>query len=167
MPLPDLGGFDPVLFLTFLVACGAAAATGAMFKPGAWYEGLTKPWWTPPGFVFPLVWTTLYLLMAYTAMRVAQQPGSGQALALWAAQIAFNTLWTPVFFGLHRMRAALVVMTGLWTSVALTTLAFWQVDPLAGALFAPYLLWVTIAAALNASVLRLNPAIASRADAAL
>ena len=160
-----LQGFDPILFFTFLAACGAAAATGAMFQPGEWYRSLQKPVWTPPGFVFPLVWTTLYLLMAFTAMRVAQLPGSGQALAFWGAQIAFNTLWTPVFFGLHRMKAALVVMAGLWTSVALTTWAFWALDPLAGALFAPYLLWVTIAAALNASVLRLNPT-ASRAAVA-
>ena len=104
--------------------------------------------------------------MALAAMRVAQLPGSGQALALWAAQIAFNTLWTPIFFGLHRMRAALVVMAGLWLSVAATTWAFWQVDTLAGLLFLPYLLWVSIAAALNASVMRRNPAIASGAGAA-
>lgn len=150
-------GFDPVLFLTFLAACGAAAATGALFQPGAWYEGLRKPVWTPPRLAFPLVWTTLYILMAWAAMRVALRPDSGQALALWGAQIAFNTLWTPVFFGLHRMRAALVVMAGLWLSVAATTWAFWQIDAVAGAMFAPYLLWVSIAAALNASVLRLNP----------
>lgn len=164
---PDaVAGFDPLLFLTFLSACGAAAATGAMFNPGAWYDSLKKPRWTPPGFVFPLVWTTLYLAMAWAAMRVAQLPGSGQALAFWAAQIAFNTLWTPIFFGLHRMRAAMVAMAGLWLTVAATTWAFWQLDTLAGLLFVPYLLWVSIAAALNLSVIRLNPAIASRAGAA-
>lgn len=150
-------GFDIWLFATFLVACGAAATTGAMFEPGAWYRRLDKPRWTPPGWAFPLAWTTLYLCMAFAAMRVAQLPDSGQALAFWGAQIAFNTLWTPIFFGLRRMRAALVVMAGLWLTVAATCLAFWQLDTLAGALFAPYLMWVTIAGALNLSVLRRNP----------
>lgn len=150
-------GFDLALFSTFLLACGAAAATGAMFEPDGWYRSLDKPRWTPPRWVFPLVWTILYLAMAVAAMRIAQVPGSGQALAFWAAQIAFNTLWTPIFFGLHRIRAALVVMAGLWLTVAATLAAFWRLDPLAGALFVPYLAWVTIAGALNLAVLRRNP----------
>lgn len=149
---------DWPLFLTFLAACGAAATTGAMFKPGDWYDGLKKPGWTPRDWMFPVVWTTLYLLMAYAAMRVAGAEGGAQALAFWALQIAFNTLWTPVFFGLHRMRAAMVVMVFLWLSVAATTWSFLGVDLLAGALLLPYLLWVTIAGALNFSVMRLNPA---------
>ncbi len=148
---------DAWLFFTFLAACGAAAATGAMFKPGAWYDGLDKPSWTPPGVAFPIVWTTLYLLMAFAAMRVALLPGSGQALAFWAAQIAFNTLWTPVFFGLRRMRAALVVLVGLWVFVALTCVSFWILDPVAGVLMVPYLLWVSLAGALNVSLWRRNP----------
>lgn len=153
----DGPGFDIWLFATFLVAAGAAATTGAMFEPGDWYRRLNKPRWTPPGWAFPLVWTILYLSMAFAAMRVAQLPGNGQALAFWAAQIAFNTLWTPIFFGLHRMRAGMVVMTGLWLSVAATLVSFWMLDPLAGLLFVPYLVWVTAAGALNLSVLRRNP----------
>lgn len=145
------------LFLTFLAACGGAAATGAMFQPGPWYDALQKPSWTPPNWLFPVAWTTLYLLMSLSAMRVAQLPDAGQALAFWAMQIAFNTLWTPVFFGLRRMRAALVVMAFLWLSVAATTFASWQMDWLAGLMFTPYLLWVSVAGALNFSVWRLNP----------
>ncbi|WP_416914843.1 MAG: TspO/MBR family protein [Roseicyclus sp.] len=58
-------------------------------------------------------------------------------------QIAFNTLWTPVFFGLRRIRAGFVVMLGLWIAVAGTMVTFWQLDWIAGALFVPYLVWVT------------------------
>lgn len=145
------------LFLTFLAACGAASATGAMFEPGEWYRSLSKPVWTPPGWVFPVVWSVLYICMAISAARVATLPDSGQAMAFWALQIAFNTLWTPVFFGLHRMRAAMVVMVGLWLSVAATMVTFFGLDPVAGWLFAPYLAWVTIAAALNFSVMIKNP----------
>ena len=144
------------VFLTFLAATGAAATTGAMFKPGAWYMGLRKPFWFPPNWVFPVAWTTLYLVMSYAAMRVAGLSGNGQALAFWAVQIALNTLWTPIFFGLHRMRAAMVVMVLLWLSVAATTYQFFQVDYVAGLLFVPYLIWVCIAFALNASSILLN-----------
>ena len=145
------------LFFTYFAACCAAGATGALIKPGGWYESLSKPRWTPPDWVFPAAWSTLYVLMSLAGMRVAQAEGGGLATALWSVQIALNTLWTPVYFGLHRIRAAMVVMVCLWLSVAACTVVFYRVDPVAGVLFAPYLLWVTIAAALNLSTLRLNP----------
>ena len=140
------------LFLTYLAACGAAAATGAMFQPGAWYRGLSKPRWTPPDWLFPVAWTVLYLSMSAAAARVAMLPDTGQALALWSVQIALNTLWTPVFFGLRRIGAGLVVIGLLWLAVAATMVAFWQYDRIAGALFVPYLVWVTVAGMLNRSV---------------
>ena len=148
---------DWSLFFTYLAACGAAAATGGLIQPGPWYDSLKKPSWTPPNWVFPVVWTTLYLFMAYAAMRVAGTPGSAQPLAFWALQIALNTLWTPIFFGVRRIKAAMVVMLCLWSAVAATTIAFFGADTVAGLLFLPYLLWVSIAGALNLSVMRLNP----------
>lgn len=149
---------DLPLFATYFIACGAAATTGAMFNPGDWYDSLSKPNWTPPNWVFPVTWTVLYIFMAASAARVAVLPNTGQALALWSVQIAFNTLWTPVFFGLRRLRAAMIVMVGLWLSVAGTMIVFFMHDIWAGLMFAPYLLWVTIAGALNLSVLQRNPA---------
>jgi translocator protein len=148
---------DIYLFGIYLLACGAAAATGAMFSPGEWYRGLAKPSWTPPDWVFPVAWTTLYLLMSAAAARVSGVEGAAYGLALWSVQIAFNTLWTPVFFGLRRMRAAMVVMVGLWLSVAATTVVFFSLDWIAGAMFLPYLAWVTVAGALNFWVMRHNP----------
>ncbi len=144
------------LFLTFLAACGGAAATGAMFQPGPWYDALSKPDWTPPNWVFPVTWTVLYVLMAWSATRIAGVAGNGQAMAFWALQIAFNTLWTPVFFGLRRMGAGMVIILCLWMAVGLTMVAFWRLDWVAGLMFAPYLLWVSIASALNFSVWRRN-----------
>ena len=148
---------DWPLFFTFLAACGAAAATGAMFQPGQWYDDLNKPRWTPPGWVFPVTWTVLYICMATAGMRIALLPGNGQALAFWSLQIALNTLWTPVFFGLHRVRAGMLVIILLWLAVAACVYQFWLIDGVAALLFLPYLLWVTIASALNLEVWRLNP----------
>ncbi|MDD9922549.1 MAG: tryptophan-rich sensory protein [Boseongicola sp.] len=144
------------LFAIFFAACCAAAATGAMFDPGEWYENLEKPSWTPPKWLFPVAWTILYIAMAVAAARIAVLEGSGYALAFFALQIALNTLWTPVFFGLHRMGAGMVIILCLWAAVAATMVAFFQLDLIAGLLFVPYLVWVTVASALNYSVMRLN-----------
>lgn len=156
---------DYALFFTYLAACGAAAATGAMFQPGDWYRGLKKPRWTPKDWMFPLAWFVLYLCMSWAAMRIARMAGgdprTGQALALWSVQIALNTLWTPVFFGLRRIGAGLVIIGLLWLAVAATMVTFWQIDAVAGWLFVPYLAWVTVAAALNRSVYWRNSTSAS------
>ncbi|WP_425040145.1 tryptophan-rich sensory protein TspO [Primorskyibacter sp. S187A] len=148
-----------LFFAIFLVACCGAGLTGGLFPPGPWYRALAKPSWTPPDWVFPVTWTTLYVCMSLAGARVAMQPSPEAmlALALWAGQVAFNGLWTPVFFGLQRIKAGLFVLIALWVLVAATLWALWRVDMVAGLLFAPYLLWVTIAGALNISVWRLNP----------
>lgn len=147
---------DWLLFAIFLAACMAAGTTGALFEPGAWYRSLTKPRWTPPNWLFPVAWFLLYILMSLAGMRIALMEGNALGMALWSLQIALNTLWTPIFFGLKRMGAALVVIAGLWLSVAAATLVFWQMDLVAGLLFLPYLAWVTVAGALNLSVWWLN-----------
>jgi len=146
-----------LLFIVYFLACVPAAATGALFAPGDWYAALKKPNWVPPNWLFPVVWTILYIAMAYAAARVSAQEAGSLGLAFWAVQITLNALWTPMFFGLQRMRDALVVILGLWIAVACTMLAFFQVDTVAGLLMLPYLVWVSIAGALNYSVWRLNP----------
>ncbi|MEM9425270.1 MAG: TspO/MBR family protein [Pseudomonadota bacterium] len=147
-----------VLFGVFLCACAAAGTTGGLFQPGEWYRSLNKPTWTPPDWLFPVAWSLLYLCIAGAAARVANAEGSGLALALWSLQIALNTLWTPVFFGLKKIKAGFGVLIALWLSVAACMVALWAVDWISGLLFVPYLAWVTVAGALNLSVLRLNPA---------
>ena len=147
-----------LFFPVFLAACGAAGATGALFSPGAWYRGLDKPAWTPPDRAFPVAWTLIYVAIAAAAARVAALPGSQWALALWALQIALNTLWTPVFFGLHRIRLGLVVLGALIVAVIVALPVFWRLDAVAGALLLPYLGWLGLAFALNLAILRRNPA---------
>ena len=146
-----------LLFGIFLLACFAAGSTGGLFPPGPWYRNLTKPSWTPPDWVFPVTWTTLYLFMSAAGARAALSPDNAIAMAMWSLQIALNGLWTPVFFGLKRIKLGMFVLIALWLSVAATIWALWQVDMIAGLLFVPYLIWVTIAGALNLSVWRLNP----------
>lgn len=150
---------DLFLFAIFLIATFAAGATGAMFPTGAWYKSLTKPTWTPPNWVFPVAWTSIYVLISFAGARVAVLDGNAYAMAFWAAQIAFNTLWTPLFFGLRQLRGSLPVMAGLWITVLGATISCYQLDFWAGLAFTPYLVWVTVAAALNVEMARLNPGV--------
>ena len=146
-----------LLFALLLGTCFGAGATGGLFPPGAWYQSLEKPSWTPPNWVFPVMWTTIYLLISFAAARVAVIEGSHFAMAFWAAQIAFNTLWTPMFFGLRRLKGALGVMALLWLSVLGCFITHMSLDLWAGLAMLPYLIWVSVAAMLNYSVANLNP----------
>ncbi|MCF5826785.1 tryptophan-rich sensory protein TspO [Pseudomonas syringae] len=140
----------------FLLACCAAGATGIIFKPGAWYKSLQKPGFTPPDWAFPVAWTTIYLLLAWAGYRLTLLPGSETVLALWAAQIALNTLWTPVFFGANRIVTAMIILVVLWIVVAVMVVMAMQMDVVTGLILFPYLAWLSVAAALNFSILRHN-----------
>ena len=142
----------------FLAACFGAASTGVFYKPGPWYRALSKPGWTPPDWLFPIAWTVLYVAMAIAVWRVAFTGTdlSKLAVALWCWQIVMNATWSPAFFGLHRLGAAFVILVFLWTAVALTIAVFLVVDPPAGYLMLPYLVWVSYAGALNFALWRMN-----------
>jgi tryptophan-rich sensory protein len=97
-----------------------------------------------------------------SADRIRWRPGSrsgGQQICdgILGIQIVLNTLWTPVFFGLRHLRASIAIMACLWCAVLGATITHWQLDTWAGLAFIPYLVWVSVAAALNLSMVRLNP----------
>jgi translocator protein len=153
---------DALVLVGLLAAVFVAGALGAVVTipqiPG-WYRAIAKPDWTPPDQVFGPAWTTLYVLMAIAAFLVWRRPdGPGQrrALVLWWAQLAANALWSPLFFGLHRLGLALADIALLWLLVLATIVAFRPVRGLAAGLLVPYLLWVSFAAALNTAVWQLN-----------
>lgn len=148
---------DYMLFALFLAATFAAGSTGALFPTGPWYKGLNKPTWVPPNWMFPVAWTSIYLLIAFAGARVAVIDGNAYAMAFWAIQIAFNALWTPVFFGLRRLKGSLPIIGALWLAVLGCTITHFQLDFWAGLAFVPYLVWVTIATALSIAMIRLNP----------
>jgi len=150
---------DIYLFAIFLFACVGAGATGAVFSPGPWYAALNKPWFTPPDWAFPVAWTSIYLLISFAGARIAVLDDNAYALAFWAMQAAFSTLWSPLFFGLRRLRDSLFAMAPLWLAVLGATIANFQIDFWAGAAFVPYLIWVSVAAAINIGMWRLNPGV--------
>ena len=134
-----------------------AAASGAVFKPGPWYEELRKPSWTPANWAFPVVWTLLYIMIAYAGWSVWSKVGWSLPIVFWALQIVLNAAWSWLFFGLRRMDLALVDVGLLWLAIAGFIVTAWPVSPLAALLFVPYLAWVTTAGLLNRAVQQLNP----------
>jgi benzodiazapine receptor len=137
----------------------AFAGVRATQRGKPWYRLLRKSSLNPPDAAFGPVWTALYALNAVSAARVYRTtPSSSRSrtLALWGVQQALNAAWSPLFFGRRRPRAALVDIGLLWTSIGAYLYEARKVDRTAAALVAPYLVWVSFAAFLNAEVVRRN-----------
>lgn len=146
----------------WLLLCFAVAALGAVASLDArdFYAELVQPAWAPPGWVFGPVWTALFALMALAAWLVWREGGFARqrtALVLFLLQLAFNALWSWLFFAWHMGGPAFFDILVLWLLIAATAIAFWRVSTAAGILLLPYLAWVSFAAFLNLAVWQLNP----------
>jgi len=159
--MKTLSLFRLVLALGLCLAVGAVGSLTTAPKIPTWYAGLAKPGWTPPDWVFPIAWTLLYLLMAVALWRLwdRHRPSAERraAITLFALQLALNFIWTPVFFGLEAIIWGAAVILALWLAIAATIWASAAVDRIAAWLLAPYLAWVTYAAALNLAIVAMNP----------
>ena len=146
------------LFLGIPLAVGGIATllSGGMSA----YGNFNQPPLSPPGWVFPVVWTLLYLAMGYASYRVytrGEDPGQVRTgLIFYGVQLFFNFLWPILFFRFEAFLAAFVVLIFLWISIVLTMWQFYKSDERSGDLLIPYLLWVTFAGYLNLGVYLLN-----------
>lgn len=148
----------------WILLCFAAAAIGGLGSMSApvLYGQLVQPEWAPPVWVFGRVWTVLYILMgvaAWLVWRKGPTPAVRSALMLFFVQLGFNALWSWMFFAWRLGGGAFAEIVLLWLLIALTQRVFWRIQPVAGLLFVPYLVWVSIAAALNWSLWQANPGI--------
>jgi tryptophan-rich sensory protein len=148
--------------LVSLVICLGVAQLGSLLTSPEipnWYAALNKPSWNPPNWVFPVVWTTLYAIMAVAAWLVWKTGGFGHArmaLTLFGIQLALNVAWSAIFFRMHQPGWAFVEILVLWVLIMATVITFWQVRQAAAWLMIPYLAWVAFAAFLNFTIWRLN-----------
>ncbi|MGV8938221.1 MAG: TspO/MBR family protein [Allorhizobium sp.] len=142
--------------IAFIAIVFIAASSGAIFKPGKWYESLRKPSWTPPKWAFPVVWSVLYVGIIYAGWSVWTTAGWSLPLLIWGFQIVFNAAWSALFFGVRRMGLALGDIAALWLSILAFIVTAWPISEIASLLFVPYLVWVSTAGFLNYTVLRLN-----------
>ncbi|HUE78412.1 MAG TPA: TspO/MBR family protein [Sphingomicrobium sp.] len=126
----------------------------------SWFDGLVKPSFMPPGWMFGAAWTTLYALLGIALALILAEPPSDRrrkALILFFAQLALNYAWSPIFFAAHDIQLALITIFVMLAIAAVAAGQFFRIRPLAGALMTPYLAWLCFAAALNSAIATLNP----------
>lgn len=125
-----------------------------------WFQSLVKPDIFPPPMWFGIVWTILYVMMGLALAIVCAAWGARgrtAAIVTFALQLAVNLAWSPVFFGMHRIREALIVIGVLDVLVIVTIVLFWRVRRSAALLLLPYLGWIAFATLLNWEFLQANP----------
>lgn len=145
-----------VSILPFFAIVVAVGLSGAIFRPGPWYDTLEKPSWTPPPWAFGPAWTALYIMIAIAGWMVWQQEGFSFAFAMWSLNIVLNAAWSWLMFGRQRIDLALADALGMLATIVAFIAATWESIPAAALLFVPYLLWVTFATALTYSIWQRN-----------
>lgn len=125
-----------------------------------WYAELSRPSFTPPDWTFGVVWPILYVMMGISAFLIWNEGFDKTevkvALGIFGLQLILNGLWTPIFFGLQLIGLALIEILMMWAAILLTNIYFWKVSKPAALLLLPYILWVSFAIVLNASLFVLN-----------
>jgi len=145
-------------FLLVTLAVGAGASVFTEPAIPAWYAHLAFPGTTPPAWIFPPVWTGLYIVMAVAAWRVWRKTGlNSTPIILYAVQLVLNFVWCGLFFALHWMGWALAEILLLDLAILVTAILFFRRDRLAGLLFLPYLGWNLFATFLTYGFWHLNP----------
>lgn len=153
----EIGSLIGFVVLVLAIAWGAQMLGGD--EPGPWYEGLAKPAFNPPGWVFGPVWGLLYMMIAvagWLVWRRRGRPHAKPALAIYGVQLVLNMLWTGFFFGMQAPLLALIDLGVLWLAIIATYWLFQKVSPLAAWLLIPYWVWVTFAGVLNLSIVVMN-----------
>jgi translocator protein len=137
-----------------------AIAGGLATEVGAWYKALVQPPWKPPDWAFGVVWTCIFIASAFAWLEFwSRNPSTNQksiVIVLFLLNGAFNILWSVLYFKLHRPDWSMIEAFFLWGSVAAIIVAMIPVSSLAAWLMVPYLVWVSIAMALNWETIRLN-----------
>ncbi len=144
-----------VVFLGFLSGKLANAGPG-----NAWFDALVKPEWMPPGWVFPVVWSTLYIMLGLALALVLDARGARMrsiAIGAFIVQFVANLAWSPLFFAAHQVVAAFSLILAMLGLAIATTVAFGRVRTMAAWLLVPYLVWLTLASLLNWQIHTLNP----------
>ncbi|WP_425518220.1 TspO/MBR family protein [Nitratireductor kimnyeongensis] len=141
-------------FLVLVV--GGGLAIGYLTTPGSWYAGLEKPAFNPPNWLFGPVWAALYVLIALAGARIWLRARQSSVMRLWWIQLVLNFAWSPVFFSLHMIGSALLIILLLAAAVIAFVIASWRIDRMSALMFLPYAAWVLFAGLLNGAILLLN-----------
>jgi translocator protein len=149
--------FTVPLILLLGIVSGRVANSG---YDNAWFAALAKPSFMPPGATFGIAWTILYILLGLSIAIILNARGArgrGLAVGLFALQMLLNFAWSPIFFGMHQVHAALFIIVAMLAISVVVTLLFMRIRPIAAYLMIPYLLWLGFATALNYQIIQMNP----------
>lgn len=125
-----------------------------------WFDALRKPGFMPPGWVFGVAWTILYILIGISLAMLLHAKGARKrerAIILFGLMLVINLAWSPVFFGMHKVTFALGMIAAMFVLTASLILILWRIRIVAALLLYPYLGWLMFAGLLNYEILRLNP----------
>lgn len=158
---PNIAIMNTSIFYAIAWAIGLGVIGGLMTPRADWYERLRKPAWQPPGWAFGPAWTIILGLAAWSAVR-AWDASTGDSqrsdiLILFGVNGVCHLLWSPLFFKLQRPDWALAEVVFLWASLVALVVGLWPIEHGAALLILPYLAWVSFAAYLNLTIVRLNP----------
>lgn len=156
-----MSDFDPVIAAAIAWAVGLCLIGGLMTPRAEWYARLNKPSWQPPGWAFGPAWTIILGLAAWSGV-IAWNAAAGPAeqrsiLVLFAVNGLCHLAWSPLFFKAQRPDWALIEVVFLWASLVALVVGLWPISVTAAMLILPYLAWVSFAAYLNLTIVRLNP----------
>lgn len=151
---------SPAMLAALAAGFSVMLLGGLMTDRGPWFDGLAKPDWRPPGWLFAPVWTSIFALAAFSFAtawsEIADRSDRRQMVTLFSINAAFNMLWSFLFFQLHRPDWALVDVGLLWFSILALIGFLWRQSRTAAVLLFPYIGWVSFAASLNFAIVRLN-----------
>ncbi|HEY0035002.1 MAG TPA: TspO/MBR family protein [Devosia sp.] len=139
-----------------VVVVGVGGLIGTQSIPGAWYQGLQKPPFNPPNWVFGPVWFTLYVMIGIAGWRIWMRDRAGMSMKLWIGQMLLNWAWSPVWFIAQMLWPAFAIILVLLVLILAFVATTWRGDRWAALLFVPYAAWVGFASLLNLSIALLN-----------
>jgi translocator protein len=155
-------GFNVALLIGCILLCEMAGILGSIFTVSqipSWYAFLEKPFFTPPNWLFAPVWTILYAFLGvclFLLLRAEKTRERKNALRFFFLQLVLNAFWSPLFFGAHQLFLGLLLLLCIWISTCVTMFFSYRVSKFAFYLLIPYILWLSFAGVLNASLWILN-----------
>lgn len=148
------------LIVAICTASTLAVAGGAMTPIGDWYRNLRKPAWNPPNWAFGPAWGIILSLWAWAAdisyHGAPDAAGREAVVILFGVNAVFHLLWSPLFFKLRRPDWAVIEVLFLWSSILAMLVFVRPYSEQATWLLVPYFIWVSFAACLNGTIVRLN-----------
>lgn len=147
-----------MLFIFILIPLAVGSLSALLSGNTSLYSNINKPSLSPPGYIFPIVWTILYILMGFSSYIIfeSESPDKNKTLRIYWIQLIFNFFWSIIFFGFSQYLLAWIWLLALIVLIIIMILRFYRISPIAAYLQIPYLVWCLFASYLNFMIYRMN-----------